>query len=989
MAIFDGLRLPLPVKICGHPKEANCRSSASSPVQNQHLTLASAPLPRSERTQRPIRTRAAAEARPCARLLFYPQGNASAPVEVEYRRLYDQALETSRLVRSIPGFRRRQPVLLHLHDHWDVILWFWAVLLAGGVPVPSSPFSNVPEHRRKHVQGLSDLLESPVCITRDKYLELFDGPHTIQLQTIESLLETPQCPSGRHSCHDQRDDRYDDLAALMLTSGSTGNAKAVKLTHRQILAAVSGKASVRRLPRGRPFLNWVGLDHVASLVEIHIQALRLQVDQVHVHASDIVSSPLTFLDLLSRHRVARSFAPNFFLAKLVSAAADQDARPGHSRWDLSGLAVLASGGEANEVDTCVEASQLFHKYGAPLNVITPGFGMTETCAGAIYNLDCPGYDTRHNLSFASVGTCMKGIEMRITIPTLDARVLLAPANEPGDLEVRGAVVFRGYYRNNKATAEAFTQDGWFRTGDRGLIDSRGSLQLIGRAKEMMNINGVKISSADIQNAIEKAVGAVVTRVVTFPSRSAKSRTEQVTVAYVPQAWPIETGHIVDVDDKIVQACVMCTGSRPFVFPLKDEALLPKTTLGKISKAKMKTLFEGGVFAQSIHEHDTAVQEHRQKSLDVPASESEALLIADFVDILNLDQDAIGVETPIFEMGFTSLDLIRLKRQIDRRLQVNLPVVTIMTNPTARSLAVALRELVGEQSPHQAASPEEPSIPYDPVVTFRSEGSKTPLWLIHPGVGEVLVFVGLAQHLATDDRPVYALRARGFEPGQTHFSSISEVVETYLAAIRRKQPEGPYAIAGYSYGTMLAFEIAKKLEGEGGQEVGFLGSFNLPPHIKTRMRQLNWNRCLLHLSFFLDLVPEAYADSLEDFPNLSRDEAKAMVLSVANKQRMAELGLNEVGLANWADLAYGLQSMASDYEPEGSVGALDVFHAIPLTAAARSREDWLQNHLGRWKEFSRTEPRFHAVGGAHYTMIGPEHVVSFAATLKAALRERGV
>jgi len=59
----------------------------------------------------------------------------------------------------------------------------------------------------------------------------------------------------------------------MLTSSSTGSAKAVSLSYKQVLAAVKGKASIRKIPHDRPFMNWIGLDHVASLVGIHLQAM--------------------------------------------------------------------------------------------------------------------------------------------------------------------------------------------------------------------------------------------------------------------------------------------------------------------------------------------------------------------------------------------------------------------------------------------------------------------------------------------------------------------------------------------------------------------------------------------------------------------------------------------------------------------------------------------------------------------------------------------
>lgn len=82
-------------------------------------------------------------------------------------------------------------------------------------------------------------------------------------------------------------------------------------------------------------------------------------------------------------------------------------------------------------------------------------------------------------------------------------------------------------------------------------------------------------------------------------------------------------------------------------------------------------------------------------------------------------------------------------------------------------------------------------------------------------------------------------------------------------------------------------------------------------------------------------------------------------------------------------------MASDYEPEGYIECLDVFHAIPLKVAAAPREEWLDLHLSKWKDFSQTEPRYHPVGGAHYTMLGPEFVGEFALRLEASLRARGL
>ncbi|GAP82384.1 putative AMP-binding & Acyl-protein [Rosellinia necatrix] len=966
--------------------------------------------------------RARAESPRPKQLLFYPLGGISSPPKrVTYRVLYNEAEQNSLKLKALPYFRPGMPVLLHFEDHWDTVLWFWVVMLAGGVPLLSSPLSNVDEHRAKHLHALSQLLESPIAITRESFLHQFTGSdHTFNLHAVESLLRTTiTMTRARQGTTGQGPLNVDSLAILMLTSGSSGNAKAVRLSHRQIIAAISGKASVRHLPSDGTFLNWISLDHVASLVEIHIQALWLDVDQIHVHAADVVASPPLFLDLLSRHRVSRSFVPNFFLAKLADAA---PVRP----CDLSNLTVLASGGEANNVKTCEAAAALLTKLGASPGVITPGYGMTETCAGAIFNLDCPRSDVKAGRSIASVGRCMPGINMRI-IDGVTGQI--AGPQQPGCLEVSGAVVFQGYFRNPAATAEAFTPDGWFRTGDEASIDAEGNLSLIGRVKDVININGNKIVTAEIQSSVEAALkNTSALRIVCFASRaSTRAVTEQVTIAYISDEWPLDAERVVEIDKLVAQGCRMVTTAcQPMIFGIGVQTLpsLPITALGKISRVKMQALFESGAFEHDIAHHREVIDiftRQVESRLCEPLSETETLLRADIADIMAMTcVEEVGVETNIFQLGFTSMDIIRLKHRLDTRLGITVATIVLMQHPTVRSLAAALissqpaalrledalLDAKAFEGAHEDDDGEEAGSgmvtenQYDPVVVLRSSGSKAPLWLVHPGVGEVLVFVGLAQHMGVDDRPVYALRARGFEPGQCRFTDIDEAVGTYVAAVRRVQPRGPYALAGYSYGTMLAFEMAKRLGANDAPGVAaavkFLGSFNLPPHIKLRMRQLSWNMCLLHLAQFLGLVPAALADEVSSaelgalpYHLTTRDNALAQMVAAIDGARMHELGLDRRELARWVDVAHGLQSMAVNYEPSGLVPSIDVFHAEPLRVAAPSREAWVTEQLSRWCDFSRSKPRFHEVGGAHYTMLGSEHVAGFADKLRVALRARGV
>ena len=909
---------------------------------------------------------------PCG-LVSYPLGNTDSSRRLSYGQLRSQAEHNAQLLHRIDGFNEGSVILVHFSDHLDAIVWFWSVLYAGCIPAMSTPFSNNPRQREKHILHLYTLLKDPICITRRSSFGEFDRQKILRLHAIESLGSFKDdfhktIPGGPAP-------GTDDVALLMLTSGSTGNAKAVGLRHGQILASVSGKASIRELPQDYAFLNWIGLDHVASMLGIHLQGVYLGVDQIHVQASDMVADPSLFLRLIDRHRVCRSFAPNFFLARLRHILDTENLDPAIANLDLSCLRCITSGGEANPTETTDAVSKLLGIYGAPPNVLAPGFGMTETCAGSIYNGDCPRYDVEHELEFTTLGTCIPGIQMRITVQSEGGRI--AKPNERGDLEVSGPIVFKEYYNNAAATAEAFTSDGWFKTGDKALIDSVGMLNLAGRGKEQININGVKYSPHEIETALEEAMmpGATASYTVCFSYRQKKSQTESVCIIYLPAYAPDDDEVRVATHDTIVKIVMLQIGVRPHVLPL-DSSLLQKTTLGKLSRAKIRTAFENGDYKGYEEVNDEIIKAYKVTHITAPENETERILLEEFELTLGLPENELGIDTPVFEMGVTSIDLIKATRGIEKRLNLStqIPIITMMTHPTVRSLARALQDLNHPES-------------YNPIVTLQHSGSKPPLWLVHPGVGEVLVFLNLAKYLT--DRPVHALRARGFNPGESYFTDIEETVTTYHAAIKAQQPKGPYALAGYSYGSMLAFEVSKVLEAN-GDEVRFLGAFNLPPHIKFRMRQLNWTECLLNLAYFLDLITESRAQSLSpEMAPLSRSEALAHIISIADEARWAELSLSTEALENWTGLAYGLQSMAQNYEPSGSVAAMDVFYAIPLAMVASSKGEWLEKHLSKWGEFVRGEPRFHEVDGAHYTMIGPEHVFSFQKKLRGVLAARGL
>ena len=297
-------------------------------------------------------------------------------------------------------------------------------------------------------------------------------------------------------------------------------------------------------------------------------------------------------------------------------------------------------------------------------------------------------------------------------------------------------------------------------------------------------------------------------------------------------------------------------------------------------------------------------------------------------------------------------------------------------PTVAAIASAIDRLLSQ-----------PTAAYTPVVPLQPHGSGTPLFCIHPGSGDILVFIALASHFTA--RPVYALRSRGYNPQERFFRSIEETVETYVSHIREVQPEGPYAIAGYSLGSSLAFEVGKALEAQ-GQEVRFLASIDYPPHLAHYVRGLDWIDVLLHIAFFLELIDEqTMKDITPHLHTLDRDAALSHVLAIGDADRAAALAIDKDRLRLISDIAENFRVNVETYEPVGKVQRLDVFVADPPTYAARDRSDWRDNKLGCWVDFSETEVQFHDCPGIHAKMLNREHMADFAKIFKAAMRRRGV
>ncbi|WP_348652195.1 non-ribosomal peptide synthetase [Streptomyces sp. 71268] len=888
----------------------------------------------------------------------------------------------------------------------EVIPAFWGCVLGGFVPCPLPPLPDDADRAREHLVHLGELLDGPLLLTADPVASAPPPEARVRMVRLDELRAGAEAePEAVGLAGPEGSARPvgtaaapaavapDGLALLVLTSGSTGRSKAVRLTHANLLSSMAAKAERQRLTSADRTLNWIAFDHVAALLEAHLLPLAVGAEQFHVSSTRVLGDPMEFLRLISRHRVTMTFTPNFLLgllnaAEAPTAGAPEAAAPmdgaadasAAERLDLRSLRHIVSGGEANVRATGEAFLARYAPYGLRGDALWPAFGMTETCAGSVYSRGFPWVDAGRE--FASLGQPVRGLRVRVA----DARGRVCPAGEVGELQLRGPMITDGYHRDPDATARAHTPDGWFRSGDLGRIDGLGDgvpsllvggeagpghLVLVGRAKDSVIVNGVNYFSADIEAAVERLDGVAPGHVAAFPTRRPGHDTEELVVALCPEPASASGAALHRLLNAVRATVVAHWGFRPaHVLPLPASAF-PKTSLGKTLRQRMRERLEAGAYDAVIAE--VAAEAEQQLGGHVaPEGATERALADIYAELFEREPARVSATASFFDLGGTSLDILRLRRLVATRLAVaELPVITVLTAPTVRQLAARL-----DAGPPVAAGPEA----YDPVVPLQTGGDKTPLFCVHPGVGEVLVFVNLARYFA-GDRPFFALRARGFNQGERPFGSFAEMVETYVRAIRARQPRGPYAIAGYSYGGAVAFEIAKRLEAL-GERVGFVGSLNLPPHIKYRMDELDFVETATNLALFLDLVDRRRARELPaELRALPAEDRLARLLDLAPPRRLRDLDLDLPKFTAWARLASGLTALGREYRPSGTVRSMTVFYAVPLRG---TKEDWLARELRRWDEHTRSQNRYIEVPGEHYTMLGPRHVATFQAILRREL-----
>ncbi|KAG4432623.1 hypothetical protein IFR05_011897 [Cadophora sp. M221] len=524
---------------------------------------------------------------------------------------------------------------------------------------------------------------------------------------------------------------------------------------------------------------------------------------------------------------------------------------------------------------------------------------------------------------------------------------------------------------------SFTHDGWFKTGDLALIDKNENLLLTGRDKDFIIINGNNYYSQQIENVIESAhiTGVASSYTVAFPHRPKGHDTEVLCIVYLPSYdsgdYATQSATEIAISKRITLTC----GVRPYeIIPLAA-SYLQKSSLGKLSRQSIRDEFEKGSYVTNTFA-EVKLKQIQRALYQEAATSTEQTIMDTCLRLFPNSSVPIGRDSDLFALGLSSIDLLQLQSSLQMALKItNIPHTTLFSHSIIHELAATLDSF-------------KQNYAFSPVVVLQAHGDKTPIWLIHSGLGEILIFMNLARYL--NDRPVYAVRARGFD-GEPHFTSLDELITTYHSAIKRKQPEGPYAIAGYAFGGIPAFEIAKRMESR-GDLVKFVGVFDQQPFSKDRVKNYDWYRVVLLLASFVGLIKEDYAISyLLEARQSSHEKVLDHIMSKAPQSRLQQLGMNKESINNWACIALFMKRSLWDYDPKGMVKCMDVFYTVPVAGygPATNVEDWFTGYISKWDAFVKGGAKYHLVEGSHKTMISPPNVNGFQKFFKRVLEERGL
>lgn len=715
-----------------------------------------------------------------------------------------------------------------------------------------------------------------------------------------------------------------DLAYILYTSGSTGKPKGVLVEHRNLVNLLLSMVSM-------PGINEQDILLAVTTVSFDIAGLEMYLPlmigaTILLADAQMAKDGSELLKIVKEQHVSIMQATPATYKMILAAGWEQ----------LLNLKILCCG-EPMTKDLadklCVRCTALFNMYGP-----------TET---TIYST---GKKITVNDDIITIGRPISNTEIYI----LDKSLRPVAEGTAGEIYIAGDGVARGYVNLPQLTAEKFipnpfAQSGsekMYRTGDLGKFVNNGEIQCLGRIDRQIKIRGYRIEPGEIENAIMQHGGFKETLVSAFPD---KKSYPQLTAFTVPETQVNKEQFRVAIS-KLKES-------------LKERLPAYMVPAHFIQLEQLPLLLNGKIDYKALSEIWQNNNETVGNKTLVPFTKTEKLLSDIWSEFLLSEN--IGLNDNFFELGGHSLIAVEVMMRIERETGKKLPLSTLFKYPTIKKLATLLQS-------------DKKETAYKSLVPIKSSGSKMPVYIIHGSGLNILNFKGIALHV-DEEQPVYGLQAKGLDGSDEILSKMEEIAAYYISEVLEHNPQGPYAIAGYSFGGYVGIEMARQLRLM-GKEVKMLAMFDTnaetqnadrttiekaSAEVTRQLKKLSW------ISKSLVNRPEATVKYQLKFV-YNKIKSAAARFGLVTKKEPAGYLLEIKRIGEQHDIAY------NNYKIQPFDGAIDLFKA-------KTRVYFVEDpkFLG-WKKIALKGVRVHEVPGDHKTMLLNPNDREFARALQNAL-----
>lgn len=732
----------------------------------------------------------------------------NGPVDRLFTRFPDSALDrpiiehfehVARLHRDRIAIRHAETALTY-GELWDGVCGLAETLAADsktgdliGILLPASPMFALamfaclaagrpfvaldPDHPKDWLDHALEDARPTLIITRE------DGHWSLEPRvSAMRVIQLTALPKPARVCWRPARLGLDEPACVLFTSGSSGRPKGIVNSQRNLLQRVAQSINAAHINAEDRFLTLaspctiVGVRDVltALLAGASIHLLDPQRTGAHHILNVIRTEAITIL-----------FA---FPALLRSVVAARAARAEDT------LRLVRVGGDT----TLWSDIDLLRSWLTPAAAIQLIYAATEAPMLQWFVDDsCRGENARVPIGYPLPGN-------RLAIVDEDDRV--TQPGEVGELIVASPYVSLGRWVDGRCADESVETGGvhacrLFRTGDLVLQRPDGLLERVGRKDRQVKIRGARVHLEGVEALLR---GHPCVRDVAALARTSSVNAATTLVAYVSPHDEAPAWLLAELRALMRSAPAPM---RPARFYLADR--IPRLPSSKLDLRAL------------IAVDDANVQRERAK----PADEAGlAYRVGDRIAqaVARVWQDVLltpvgGPHDDFFDAGGDSLKAITFAMELERELGLELSPTLIYEAPSFSGFCEALRDC---RAPC-----------YPPLVLLKAGAGPAPVFIIHGVGGNVVEILPMARRM-TYPGAVIGIRARGLARGEIPHSSVEAMAADYLREIKARQPNGPYCLCGYSFGGLVAFEIARRLS-ESGNEVGFVGLFD------TLMSPLRW------------------------------------------------------------------------------------------------------------------------------------------------------